>query len=118
MKNPFSSGTALSPWLSLAVPLLLFVVLQALGYLSPGLFCAQMNPGGKEFICGPRYTHIGISLLQLLGLCVWVLLLVTGGAELFRRRATRPAVVAWSVSAVLFVSFAMLLLTLPVEDGP
>ena len=118
MKKLFRSGRALSPWLSLAMPLFLWGSMQALSSLSPSLFCMDINPGGREFICGPRYSHIGIRLLQLSGLSVWVLLLITGGAELFRGRTTRPAVIAWSISALLLVSLAMLWLALPVEDAP
>ena len=118
MKKLFRSGRALSPWLSLAVPLFLFGSLFALSSVSPSLFCVAVNPGGKEFTCGPRYSHIGIRLLQLSGLSVWMLLLIIGGAELFRGRATRPAVIAWSISALLLVSLALLWLALPVEDAP
>lgn len=118
MKNFFKSGTALSPWLSLAVPLFLFGVLQTLRYLLPSLFCMDVNPGGKEAICGPGYTHVGIELLQLFGLSVWVLSLVTGSAVVFRRRATWPAVSAWSISALLLGGLAMLWLTGPVECSP
>jgi hypothetical protein len=118
MKNLFRSGRALSPWLSLAAPLFFFGVLQTLGYLSPGLFCMDVNPGGKETICGPGYTHPGIELLQLLGLSVWVLSLVTGSAEMFRRRASRAAVIAWSMSALLLGGLAMLWLTRRVGCTP
>jgi hypothetical protein len=118
MKKLFRSGRALSPWLSLAVPLFVFGSLFALSYMSPSLFCVPVNPGGKEFICGSRYSHFGIRLLRLAGLSVWVLLLIVGGAELFRGRATRPAVIAWSVSALLLVSSALLWLSLPVDDAP
>ncbi len=52
-----SRTLGLSPWLSLAVPLLLLVNLQALGYSAPGLFCMAVDSGGKELICGPDYTH-------------------------------------------------------------
>lgn len=106
----------LSPWLSLAVPLLLLGSLMTLRSLLPSLFCVEINPGGKEFICGPAYSHIGISRLQLLGHFVWVLSLIAGGAEVFRRCATWPAVIAWSVSVLLLASLTMLWLTLPVED--
>ena len=118
MKMLFRSDRALSPWLSLAVPLILWGILLALRSLTPSLFCMDVNPGGKEFICGPNYSHNGIRLLQLSGLSVWVLLLITGGAELFRGRATRPAVIAWSISALLLVSLAMLWLSIPVDDSP
>ena len=118
MKELVRSGRALSPWLSLAVPLFLWAGLQALGSLAPSLFCMAVNPGGKEFICGPRYSHTGVTVIQLFGLSVWAILLALGGAELFRRRATRPAVVAWSVSAFLLAGFAALWLTLPVECSP
>jgi len=118
MKNLFRTARALSPWLSLAAPLLLFFILQGLKYLSPNLFCVAVNPGGKEFICGPGYSHVGIGFLRLLGLCVWVLLLLIGFTELYRGSATRPAVIAWSVSAVLFVSLTMLALSLPATECP
>ena len=118
MDKVFRSGRALSPWLSLAVPLFLFGSLLALKALAPSLFCAAVNPGGKEFICGPRYSHSGIRLLQLSGLSVWMLLLVVGGAELFRGRATRSTVIAWSISALLLVGLALLRLSLPVADAP
>jgi uncharacterized membrane protein (UPF0182 family) len=118
MKKLFRSGLVLSPYLSLAVPLFLFGSLLALGYLLPNLFCMEMEPGGKEFICGARYTHIAIQLLQQIGLAVWVLLVGTGGAELLRRRATRPAVMAWSISALILSSSVLLLITLPRDVCP
>ena len=108
----------MSPWLALAAPLILFGLLAALNSLYPDLFCVAMNPGGKEFICGSRYTHIGIRLLQKTGLGVWVLLLIAGGAELFRRRATWPAALAWSVSALMLCSLVMLWLSLPANECP
>ncbi len=108
----------MSPWLSLAVPLCLFVILSLLRSLAPGLFCVAINSGGKEFVCGSDYSHIGIRLLQLFGLSLWVLLLLTGSAEVFQRRATRPAVIAWSVSALLMVGLIIIWLTLPVDDPP
>jgi hypothetical protein len=40
----------MSPWLSLAVPLIWWGRLLALRSLSPSLFCVEVNPGGKEFI--------------------------------------------------------------------
>ena len=118
MKEIVRSGRALSPWLALAMPLFLCAGLLTLSALVPSLFCMAVNPGGKEFVCGPRYSHPGVRLLQVFGLSVWVLLLVLGSAELFRRRAAWPAVVAWSVSALLFAGLAALWLTLPVEDSP
>jgi hypothetical protein len=118
MKKLVRLGSRLSPWLSLAVPLFLFAILQALSYLAPSLFCVAMNPGGKEFICGARYSHIGIRLIQLIGIVVWVLLVVTGRAEVFQGRATRSAVIAWSLSTLLLVSLTMLWLTLPVNECP
>lgn len=118
MKKLFRSIRALSPWLALAAPLVLFGSLRALYSLSPGLFCVAVNPGGKEFICGSPYSHIGIRLLQRLGLFVWALLLITGGYELLRGRATRPAVIAWSLSALLLIGLTVLWLSLPVGDPP
>ena len=118
VKKLFRSGRALSPWLSLAVPLFLFGSLFVLSYMLPSLFCVAVNPGGKEFICGSAYSHVGIRLLRLSGLSVWVLLLVIGGAELSRGRATRPAIIAWLISALLLVSSALLWLSLPDEDAP
>jgi hypothetical protein len=100
------------------VPLFFFGVLQTLGYMLPSLFCMDVNPGGKETICGPGYTHIGIRLLQLLGLSVWVLSLVTGSAEVFQRRASLPAVIAWSISVLLLGGLAMLWLTHRVGCSP
>ena len=118
MKKLVSSGRALSPWLSLAVPLCLYASLLALSTLMPSLFCMAVNPGGKEFVCGARYSHPGVRLLQVFTLSAWVLLLALGSAELFRRRAAWPAVVAWSVSALLLAGLAALWLTLPFEDYP
>ena len=63
MKKLFRSGRTLSPWLALAVPLVWLGILMTLGSVAPHLFCAEMNPGGKEFICGARYTHAGVRLL-------------------------------------------------------
>jgi len=118
MKKLIRSFRALGPWLSLAAPILLLSILWVLKRLWPGLFCVAMNSGGKELICGSDYSHPGINLLQSLGLCLWVLLLVTGGVEVFRRRATWPAVIAWSVSALLLVGLVMLWLSLPAVGCP
>src|SRR5688572_27341858 len=116
--NLFRSGWALSRWLSLAAPFVLFVSLMTLGTLFPSLFCVAVNSGGKETICGSEYSHPGINLFRLSGLFVWVLLVATGGTEVFRRLATRSAVIAWAVSVLLLVSWAMLWLTRPVECTP
>ena len=86
--------------------------------MAPGLFCMAVEPGGKEFICGEGYSHIGIVILQRLLVVVWVLLLVVGLFEVVRGRATRSAVIAWSISVLLFVSVSILLLSLPVGDSP
>jgi len=118
MKKLFRLCLALSPSLSLAVPLVLFGSLMALSRLSPALFCMPMNPGGKEFICGRRYSHIGIQLLQQTGLAGWVLLLVASGPAIVWRRAARPAVIAWSVSALMLCSLVMLLMSLPRNECP
>jgi hypothetical protein len=118
MRRLFRLGSALIPWLSLGVPLLWLFVLIGLGYLAPHLFCMEMNPGGKEFIWGTRYSHIGIQVIQRVGLFAWVLLLLTGGAQLILVRTSRPAGIAWSVSALLLVGFAVLWLAVPVSDCP
>jgi hypothetical protein len=118
MRKLFRVVSALIPWLSLGVPLLWLSILIGLGYLAPHLFYMEMNPGGKEFICGARYSHIGIQVLQQVGLFAWVLLLLTGGAQLFLVKTTRPAGIAWSVSALLLVGFAVLWLAVPVSDCP
>jgi phosphoglycerol transferase MdoB-like AlkP superfamily enzyme len=86
--------------------------------LSPDLFCVAINSGGKEFICGGDYTHMGIRWLQLFGHAAWVMLLVIGGAEVCQRRASWLAATAWSISALLFVGLVLLLLNLPVDDCP
>ena len=118
MRKLFRLVRALTPWLSLAVPLLWLSILLGLGYLAPHLFCMEMNPGGKEFICGARYSHIGIQVIQRVGLFAWVSLLLIGGAQLLLVRTSRPAVIAWTVSALLLVGLAVLWLAVPVSDCP
>jgi len=118
MKKIIRSFRTVSPWLSLAEPILLLSILWVLKNLWPDLFCVAVNPGGKEFICGADYSHPGIHLLQSLGFCLWVLLLAIGGVEVFRRKASWPGVIAWSVSALLIVGLAVLWLSLPVVDCP
>ena len=118
MRKLFRLVGALIPWLSLAVPLSWLSILLGLGYLAPHLFCMEMNPGGKEFICGSRYSHIGIQVIQRVGLFAWVLLLLTGGAQVFLVRTSRLAVIAWSVSALLLVGLAVLWLAVPTSDCP
>jgi hypothetical protein len=118
MKSLFSSGRALIPWLALAVPLFWMGLLITLGHLSPGLFCKPVDPGSMEFICAAEYTDSRVRLLQQSGYCVWMLLLVTGGAELFLKRATWPAITAWLVSALLLIGLAILAATLQVECYP
>ena len=118
IKSLFGSGRALSPWLSLAAPFVFLGLLIALKAISPSLFCVAINSGGKETICGLDYSHGSINLLRLLGLGVWVLLIFIGGAEIFGGRARWPAMIAWSVSALLFVTWAMLWMTAPVECTP
>jgi hypothetical protein len=118
MRRLFRLCGAMTPWLSLGVPLFWLSILIGLGYLAPHLFCMEMNLGGKEFICGARYSHIGIQVIQRVGLFAWVLLLLAGGAQLFLLRTSRPAVLAWSVSALLLVSFAALWLAAPVSNCP
>lgn len=115
LTNLLRSARALTPWLSLAAPFVLFGSMIALETMLPDLFCMPVNSGGKETICGRDYSHPGINLLRFLGVCVWLLLLITAGAEVFRRRASRAALVAWSVSVLLFVSLIVIGLTLPVE---
>jgi hypothetical protein len=118
MKSLFSSGRALIPWLALAVPLFWMGLLISLGYLAPALFCKPVNPGAREFICAAQYTDSRVRLLQLSGYCVWILLLLTGGAELFLKRATWPAITAWLVSALLMVGLVILALSLQVDCYP
>jgi len=77
-----------------------------------------INSGGKELICGADYSHPGVFILQRWGLTVWVLLLGAGSVEVFRGRAFRSAVIAWSVSALLLVGLVVLRLSLPVDDCP
>ncbi len=118
MKSRFSSGRALIPWLALAVPLFWMGLLITLGHLSPGLFCQPVNPGAREFICAAEYTDSRVRFLQLSGYCVWILLLATGGAELFLKRATWPAITSWLVSALLLVGLTILALSQQVECYP
>lgn len=119
IKNFFRTARALTPWLSLAAPFALFGILMAIRVVSPDLFCMPVNPGAKETVCGQDYSHPDINLLRFLGLWVWLLLLiVAGAAEVFRGRATRAAVIAWSVSALLFSSWVILYLSFPVECSP
>ena len=118
MEKLFRSGRALSPWLALAAPLLLSAILMTLRAVAPDLFCVEINPGGKETICGSAYSHVNIRRLQLFGFLAWVLLIMIGGAEVLRNRATRSAAIGWSVSALLLVSLVILWLSLPVEDCP
>ena len=118
MRKLFRLCRVLTPWLSLATPLVWISLLVGLSYLAPHLFCIEMNPGGKEFICGARYSHIGIQVIQRVGVFAWVLLLLTGGAQLFLVRTSRAAVIAWSVSALLLGAFAVLWLAAPVSNCP
>lgn len=118
MKNFFRSARALIPWLSLAAPIFLFGILSVLKYLSPDLFCKPMDSGGKEFICGADYSHPGVFILQRFTLSAWVLLLAAGSVDVFRRRASWPAVITWSISALLFVGLVALWLSLPVDTCP
>lgn len=118
MKKLFRLGVRLSPCLSLVVPLFWMGSLLVLSHLSPNLFCTEMDPGSKELNCGPRTAHLGIQLLQQFGFAVWVLLLVTGGAVVLSRKATWPALIAWSISALMLCSLVMLWMTLSVGDAP
>ncbi|HSS21019.1 MAG TPA: hypothetical protein VLL54_13170 [Pyrinomonadaceae bacterium] len=118
MKILFRSARALTPWLALAVPILFFTLMSALESLFPYLFCMPINPGGKEFICGARYSDAGINLLRALGFSAWVLLLVTGGVNVFRWRVARLGVMAWAVSGLLFIGLVLLWLSLPAHECP
>jgi hypothetical protein len=118
MKNFLRASRLLIPWLSLAWPFFLLASLWMLESLYPNLFCVPVNPGGKEFICGADYSHPGVRFFQGSGFIVWVLLVIAAGAAVLRGRATRAAVVAWSVSALLLASWVVIWLSLPVECSP
>ena len=118
MKNFLRSSRVLSPWLSLAWPFFLFVTLSSMKSLYPNLFCVAVNPGGQEFICGADYSHPGVRLFQVLGNSVWMLILIKGGVDVLRGRATRGGIIAWSVSVLLLVSLLILWINLPVECSP
>lgn len=107
-----------SPWLALLIPLVLYGVLVCLGALHPGLFCVAVNPGGKEFVCGPGYSHVGVRLIQFLGTTAWVAVLLISGVKVIGGGAGRSSVFAWSVSAALFLTLVVLWLSMPNEDTP
>lgn len=106
------------PWLALAVPVALYGVLAFLRALDPSLFCMAVNPGGKEFVCGPSYSHVGVRVIQSAGLIAWLFVLVVGGVTVIRGKATRASTVAWSISTVLLLALAVLWATRPFEDMP
>ena len=108
----------LSPWLALAIPFVLYGVLAFLRALDPSLFCVAVNPGGKEFVCGPSYSHVGVRLITSAGLIAWFFVLVFSGMTVLRGKATRASAFAWSISAVLLLALAVLWLTRPVQDSP
>jgi hypothetical protein len=107
-----------SPWLALLIPIILYGVLACLRLLDPGLFCVAVNPGGREFICGSGYSHVGVRLIQLLGAIAWVAVLLIGGVKVIGGEAARPSVFAWLVSAALFLTLVVLWLSAPNEDSP
>ena len=107
-----------SPWLALLIPIILYGVLECLSLLDPGLFCVAVNPGGREFICGSDYSHVGVRLIRLLGTIAWVAVLLIGGVKVIRGEAARPSAFAWSVSATLFLALVVLRHNMPNECTP
>lgn len=118
MKKFLNLICSLTPHLSLIVPLFLWSILLTLSFLFPDLFCVPVNPGAKEFICGGDYSHPFIRFFQSSSILIWVVLLLIGGAQLIRGKRSWVGGIAWSISAVLLVGAAVLLLTLPVGDPP
>jgi hypothetical protein len=106
------------PWLALAIPIGLYGLLALLSTLEPSLFCVAVNPGGKEFVCGSRYSHGSVRILQSASPIVWLSLLGVSGKTVLTGRATKASTVAWSISIVLFLALVVLWLLAPVEDAP
>lgn len=106
------------PRLALLIPLVLYSVLESLHALNPGLFCVAVNSGGKEFICGSGYSHVGVRLVQVIGIMAWAVVLLIGGVEVVRGKAERPAAFAWLFSAMLFLTWGVLWLAAPDECAP
>ena len=104
--------------LALLIPIFLYGVLACLRLLNPDLFCVAINPGGREFVCGSNYSHVGVRLIQFLGLIAWVAALLIGGVKVIRGKAARASVFAWLVSAALFLSLLVLRLNMPDECSP
>lgn len=107
-----------NPWLALLIPIILYGVLACLRLLDAGLFCVALNPGGREFICGSDYSHVGVRLIQRLGLMAWVAVLLISGVKVIRGEAERASAFAWLVSAALFITLAVLWLNMPYECSP
>lgn len=107
-----------SPWLALLIPIILYGALACLRLLDPGLFCVAINPGGREFICGTEYSHVGVRLFRSLSNLAWAAVLLLGGLRVIRGEATRPSAFAWSVSAALFLALVALWLNIPYECSP
>jgi hypothetical protein len=107
-----------SPRLALLIPVILYGFLVCLSVTAPGLFCVAVNPGGREFVCGHGYSHVGVRLIRLLGTAAWAAVLLIGGVKVIRGGAARASVFAWLVSAALFLTLVVLWLNMPDEDAP
>jgi hypothetical protein len=105
-----------TPFLSLAVPVILVTSLTFLRLADPTLFCAQMN--AKESICGPEYTHAAVRFLRGLGLAAWVALVLISGLAILRNGSRRLASLSWIVSALLLAAFGVLWLVAPSDTCP
>lgn len=107
-----------SPWLALLIPFILYGVLVCLRALNPGLFCVAVNSGGREFVCGAEYSHVGVRLIRFFGALTWAAVLLISSLKVVRGGAGRPSVFAWLVSAALFLTLVILLLSMPNECSP
>ena len=118
MRSAAAAFRLSSPWLALLIPIILYGALACLRALAPGLFCAAVNPGGREFICGRDYSHVGVNLTRLIGPIVWAVALLVGGIQVIGGRAGRASTCAWLFSAALFLALIVLLITAPNDDAP
>lgn len=106
-------------WSALIVPLGTIGLSSLIRARWPELMCMPVNPGGKEYVCGPAYSHVVVrDLFSYFMPSIWAAALSIGGVEIVRGRVRRSEKVVWVLSLIALVGLGILVLGLANDDFP